>query len=160
MTFEASALILTWVALLLLSLVVAGLIRQVHALSRGHRPISTGLPAGAIAPELERLTGSSRIPVAMLFLSADCGSCPGILKEARELAVGRSLEVHAIFAGEAIEGYDDDGALSVHEHESRMFDTYGVPATPYGVIVDQAGKVRASEPVGSSEALRKLLAQR
>jgi len=44
-SFETSALVVTWVALLLLAFVVAGLVRQVHALSSGAgaRPARTGL---------------------------------------------------------------------------------------------------------------------
>jgi hypothetical protein len=50
MTFQTSALILSWVAILLLALVVSGLIRQVHALAAGPRRVGPRPGAPAAEP--------------------------------------------------------------------------------------------------------------
>ena len=50
MSFQTSALILSWIAILLLALVVSGLVRQVHALSNG----TVGRPAPGIPSVLSR----------------------------------------------------------------------------------------------------------
>lgn len=78
MTFQTSALLLSWVAILLLALVVAGLVRQVHALGQGASPRPGPGPApGTRAPAFERLG-----PGLLLFLDRDCGVCTDVLAAA------------------------------------------------------------------------------
>src|ERR671922_19038 len=51
MSFQTSALLVTWAVLLLLALVVAGLVRQVHALGRGvPQAAALGPAPGSPAP--------------------------------------------------------------------------------------------------------------
>ncbi|MCP9978484.1 MauE/DoxX family redox-associated membrane protein [Actinomadura madurae] len=93
MTFQTSALLLSWVAILLLALVVAGLVRQVHALGQGASPRPGPGPApGTRAPAFERLG-----PGLLLFLDRDCGVCTDVLAAAGAL----DHPLHAIFAGPA-----------------------------------------------------------
>jgi hypothetical protein len=146
MSFEMSALLLSWVAILLLSLVVAGLVRQVHALGQGPRPTALGLAAGSLAPGFERFG-----PGLLLFLSADCGACPDVLAAAESLST--SEPVHALFSGAAL----SCDRVSGHPQESALFEAYKIPATPFAVIVGESGRVTVSEPVGSAGALRELL---
>ncbi|MEW2358603.1 hypothetical protein [Spirillospora sp. NPDC029432] len=144
MSFQTSALLLSWAAILLLSLVVAGLVRQVHALGQGAagaRPRALGPPPGSRAPAFDRLG-----PGLLLFLDRDCGVCAEVL----EAVEG---PVTAVFSGPAPDGAPA-GALA-HEADG-LFADYRVPATPFAVIVDAGGRVRAAEPVGSPEALREL----
>ncbi|HXA61022.1 MAG TPA: hypothetical protein VNW94_17825 [Streptosporangiaceae bacterium] len=143
MSFEMTALLLSWVAILLLSLVVAGLVRQVHALARGPQPAALGLAAGSLAPGFERLG-----PGLLLFLSADCGACPDVLAAAESLGG----PVQAIFSGSAL-----SSGLPVHAGEQALFEAYKIPATPFAVLVGETGRVRAAEPVGSPAALRELM---
>ena len=79
MTFQTSALLLSWAAILLLALVVSGLIRQVHALAAGPRRV--GPRPGAAAPGLAGTAPTAR-PLLLLFLSADCRTCTEALDEA------------------------------------------------------------------------------
>ncbi|MFD0688944.1 hypothetical protein [Actinomadura fibrosa] len=147
MSFQNSALLLSWVAIVLLALVVAGLVRQVHALGRGAPGTAPlGPAAGTRAPAFDRLG-----PGLLLFLDRDCGVCAEVLAAAGDL--GRPL--HAIFAGPA--AADPSPALTVLSGErDGLFADYRVPATPFAVLVGADGRVRASEPVGSPEALREL----
>ncbi|TDD77753.1 hypothetical protein [Actinomadura rubrisoli] len=159
MSFQNSALLLSWVAILLLALVVAGLVRQVHALGTGAPgPAALGPATGTPAPAFDRLG-----PGLLLFLDRDCGVCADVLSAAGDL--GRPL--HAIFSGPAPDaapgpapgpasGSAPDGPTVLAGERDGLFAEYRVPATPFAVIVGADGRVRASEPVGSAEALREL----
>jgi hypothetical protein len=156
MSFEMTALLLAWVAILLLALVVSGLIRQVHELTRGPQTPGLGLPVGMAAPDLDRL-GSADLPTLLLFLSADCGVCPGVLNEAAVLAhEDGNPAVQAVYAGAPGDTSVADH-VRVHGDQATLFDTYQVPATPFAVLVDQAGRISASAPVGSPGSLRNLV---
>ncbi|MFG2002984.1 hypothetical protein ACGFNU_27875 [Spirillospora sp. NPDC048911] len=147
MSFQTSALLLSWAAIVLLALVVAGLVRQVHALNQGPRAGESplGLAPGTRAPGFDRLG-----PGLLLFLDVDCGVCAEVLDAAGTL--GRP--VHAIFAHAAPAA---PGVTVLANERDGLFDDYAVPATPFAVLVDARGRVRAAEPVGSTEALRELL---
>lgn len=176
MTFQTSALIMSWVAILLLALVVSGLVRQVHALSAGvaGRTEPVGLPAGALAPGLVRLAPdplapdrlapdrlapdqlARRRPVLLLFLSADCRTCGEVLDEAARNAHGSGLAIHALYAGPA--PAETPGLpVAVHGEQADLFERYDAIATPFAVMIDQDGRVVQSAPLGSAAALNTLL---
>jgi hypothetical protein len=100
MGFEMTAILLTWVAIVLLSLVVAGLVRHVHALTavpgRRGMALSTGMPA----PGLDRLAAIPGRPIMLLFLSTDCASCTAVLAAARSLACRSPIPFRALFASD------------------------------------------------------------
>jgi len=148
MSFQNSALLLSWVAILLLALVVAGLVRQVHALSRGApEPAGLGPAPGTPAPAFDRLG-----PGLLLFLDRDCGVCTDVLAAAG--ALDRPL--HAVFAGPPPEEGTPPGVTVLTGEQDGLFADYRVPATPFAVLVDADGRVRAAQPVGSPEALHEL----
>ncbi|XRQ13423.1 hypothetical protein ACN3XK_21815 [Actinomadura welshii] len=153
MSFQNSALLLSWAAILLLSLVVAGLVRQVHALGRGapagHRT-GLGPPPGTAAPAFDRLG-----PGLVLFLDRDCGVCTDVLGAAAALEGPLDRPLHAVFAGPPADGAPP-GARVLADEQDGLFADYGVPATPFAVLIGADGRVRAAEPVGSPEALREL----
>jgi hypothetical protein len=154
MSFETTALLVTWVALVLLALVVAGLVRQVHHLAQGPRRREIGPAAGSPAPGLERLGVSPGRAALLLFLSDDCPACQDVFEEALEMRGGP--ETRAVFAADALGG-DPPEHLRVLPGEKELFTAYQVPATPYGVIVGADGRVRTAEPVGSVRALHALV---
>lgn len=152
MSFQTSALIVTWVALLLLALVVSGLVRQVHALSSGTaRPVRPGLQPGATAPDLDRL--GTRAPAVLLFLTPTCHTCVEVLEETAA-AVGDRLPVHAVYEASAPEV---PPGVVAHADQAQLFDTYGALATPFAVVVGADGRISAAAPVGSRAAVRELL---
>lgn len=146
MSFQNSALLLSWVAILLLALVVAGLVRQVAALTRGATAPSVLGPApGTPAPAFDRLG-----PGLLLFLDRDCGVCTDVLAAAESL----DRPVQVAFAGAPAATSPE---LTVHaDEQDGLFAAYDVPATPFAVLIDPGGRVRAAEPVGSPDALRAL----
>ena len=151
MSFQTSALIVTWVALLLLAFVVAGLVRQVHALSSGAgtRPVRAGLRAGDTA-NLAGLGVDG--PAVLLFLSATCHTCVEALAET--VAVAGNRTVVALYEGQVPEVPDGVRAVGDRGH---LFAEYGALATPHAVVVGADGRIAAAAPVGSRAAVRALL---
>lgn len=156
MSFQTSALILTWVALFLLALVTAGLVRQVHALSSAgppRHPARVGLAPGTPAPGVERVAPA--LPAVLLFLTPDCHTCVDALAETTRLAGdGPRWPVHALYSDAAPELA---APVTAHAHQGALFAAYDVIATPFAVLVGADGRVAAAGPVGSRAALRDLL---
>jgi hypothetical protein len=156
-SFQTSALIVTWVALLLLALVVSGLVRQVHALSSGdaRRAERLGLRPGSPAPNVDLL--EIRPPAVLLFLSEDCHTCAGVLDEAGRVG-GDGPELHALYAG-GVPPDSDVRPIAVHGWQAELFERYDAIVTPFAVVVGRDGRVVRSEPLGSPQALLGLLSR-
>jgi hypothetical protein len=154
MSFETTALLVTWVALVLLALVVAGLVRQVHQLTQGPRSRDLGLRAGTPAPALDLVRAEPGQATLLLFLSQDCPVCHDVFQEA--LGLDGAPATRAIFAEEAIDA-DPPANLAILPRQAELFTAYQVPATPYGVIIGADGRVRTAEPVGSVRGLHTMV---
>ena len=157
MSFQTSALVVTWAALLLLALVVSGLVRQVHALSREPRRAQRlGPRPGSPAPGLGRL--GAQPPAVLLFLSEDCHTCAEVLAEAGRL-VGDRTPVHALYAQAPPVSASPavTPTVTVHGGQADLFDGYDAVVTPFAVVVGRDGRVERSEAIGSAAALRTLL---
>ncbi len=157
MTFQTSALILSWIAILLLALVVSGLVRQVHALSNGplRRAAPVGPPPGSAAPDFHRLAPPRPQPLLLLFLDTDCHTCGEVMAEAQRHTPHPGVTIRALFRGDA----PDTGPLPAHGGEAALFDRYDAIATPFAVVVEPGGTVVRSEALGSRAAFRTLLGQ-
>jgi hypothetical protein len=149
-SFQTSALIVTWVALVLMAFVVAGLVRQVHALSSGGaaRQVPAGLRAGDAATGLDVL--GVEAPAVLLFLRSTCSTCVDVLDE----AASGATPVVALYEGRAPDA--PPGVVAVGD-QARLFAAYGALATPFAVLVGPGGRITAATPVGSREAVRTLL---
>jgi hypothetical protein len=160
MSFQTSALILSWFAILLLALVVSGLVRQVHALSTDapRRPGPIGLRPGAPAPGLDRLAPEHPDTLVLLFLSSDCRTCAAVLDEAVRNAIGDGPAIRALYAGPVPSGMSDL-LVAVHGEQADLFERYDAIVTPFAVVIDRGGRVIRSAPLGSAAALRTLLEQ-
>jgi hypothetical protein len=154
MSFETTALLLSWSVLLLLSAALAALARQVRALSTRLPPL--GLAAGSRAPEADRLALERSGPTLLLFLSTSCGACPDVYREALRLAGDQAVvPMRAIFPERALPLDGAEATIPVHPGERALFDAYRVPATPFAVLVEK-GRVRRAEPIRSSQVLQEL----
>jgi len=160
MSFQTSALILSWIAILLLALVVSGLVRQVHALSTGTvgRPGSVGLRPGSPAPRFRDLAPPSPATLILLFLDDGCATCDQLLDEAAE-QVQRTRTVLRVLYRDTVPPQAAELPMTVLGEQADLFDRYEALATPFAVVIDETGRVRGSEPVGSRVALRHLLDQ-
>lgn len=163
MGFETTVLVLTWVAILLLALVAAGMMRRVHSASTAVRPAfpsgqqdDLGLPPGTAAPDFARLSSAMTGLSLLLFLDGTCGVCPDVLAAASDLLAGASppFTVSALFSGEA----PDNAApgVTIFAEESETFEKYQVTAVPFAVVVGQSGRVHTAQVVGSPSALGEL----
>ena len=162
MSFQTSALLLSWVAILLLALVVSGLVRQVHALTRGTLP-GAALPrvgpvVGGPAPRFDALAPDVPGPLLLMFAGEGCRTCTTLLPEAAERA-GPGLTIRVCYPGPVpADAPPPGGAIAtVHGDEAELFRLYQVVATPYAVLVGVDGRVAESLPVGSADALHGLL---
>ncbi|MEH1099529.1 hypothetical protein [Micromonospora sp. CPCC 205561] len=160
MSFQTSALILSWIAILLLALTVSGLVRQVHALSSGavqRPPRAVGLRPGAPAPGLARLAPSAAgVPLVLLFLEPDCGTCTEVLAEANG-QIGRAGSEFRVLYRDTPPARAQGLPLTVLGGQAELFERYDAIATPFATVVDPAGTVLRAEPLGSRAALRDLL---
>ncbi|MEH0819987.1 MULTISPECIES: hypothetical protein [unclassified Micromonospora] len=158
MSFQTSALILSWIAILLLALVVSGLVRQVHALSTGAagRPGSVGLRPGSPAPRFRDLAPPSPATLVLLFLDPGCATCDHLLDAAAE-QLPRTDVVLRVLYRDTVPPRAAERPMSVLGEQADLFDRYDAIATPFAVVIDPTGRIRRSEPVGSGAALRHLL---
>ena len=162
MTFTTAALIVTWAAILLLALGLAGIVRQLDVLTAAqrYRPSATRLPIGLLAPQLDGIAfGSLDRATLLLFVDSGCPACDGLLAAHRQLlSLGRDhdVEVIPVFRGVAQEPSAD--GLRIIAHAGRAFESFHIPAAPFAVLVDRAGVVAGAAPVASVEGLRQFLA--
>lgn len=156
MSFEASALILAWVAIALLALAMAGLVRQVRVLSeqpRGGRFLHSPL-VGSAAPDLTGQGWARR--TVLLFVAPDCEVCHARLADLETLAAsnGDDLAFAAVFPGEA-NGFASS-RVKVLANQRAAFDQFRVPITPFGAVVTAQGTVSYVGTIGSSQAVAEL----
>lgn len=166
MTFVESALVLAWIAIVLLALGYAGLLRQVGLLSRarlGGDPGGSGGPGGA-GPGGARTTrdlvgfrlpdDSALEPLVptrgerlTVFVSPGCPSCQQTLaRVGADPVVGAGrLELSVVSTGSCAPAEEALAGRGRCRPEGRdLLDRLLVPATPYLVLVDAAATVRAA----------------
>lgn len=167
MTFTQAALLTSWLAIALLTLAMAGLLRQVTSLSKamalrdgGHHTAVTGadLTGLALPPSgvLSALLPSDRAVLAV-FVSPGCGSCMAVLEDVGERLEGAahgaiSLEVVVVSSGPCPSTALPPGARCVGE-AMEIFERLGVPGTPYVMRVNVDGTVGAGALVATPEDL-------
>lgn len=169
MTFTASALLLAWVAIVLLALGLAGLLRQVSVLTRqlesGTAPTGPGALArgtgGRGARTTRELVGF-RLPdevagqllaagtpprTVVAFISPGCSSCSQTLHALaadQAVAAGR-VGLTLVSTGSCEPGLADTGDLDASGRVTclpqgrDLMDRLAVPATPYLLVLDARG---------------------
>jgi hypothetical protein len=154
---ETTALILAWIAIVILACGLAGALLQIQALRVGVPSVGSVGPRVGTRP-VSVLPGRPSWPnrTLLLFMDATCEVC-GDLVEAIERSghPDSELELVAVYPG-AANGHPSD-AMTVLEREAALFEAFRVSVTPLGVIVDENGSVLAAEPVGSLERLDALM---
>jgi hypothetical protein len=160
MSFEASALVLAWVAIVLLALGLAGLLRQVQLLSRGRVAVAPA-PGTAAAHSPRDLVGF-RLPrqgpladlvhpaahrTVLAFVSPGCPSCTQTLERlaaAPDVTTG-SVALVAVSTGSCAPAEAALGSAGRCVPQGRpLLDQLRVPATPYLVAVGVDGTLVAA----------------
>ena len=132
MSFTASALLVSWAAILLLAFALAGVLARVHRLEQALAgPTALPAPVGGPLP----LPGVERGPVLLLFVDDGCASCEQAAADVAEL--------------------EDRGAARIlwRADEPDAFAALEVTATPHAVVADTDLRVVASLAVGSPARL-------
>lgn len=151
MDFESSALVLAWLAIAVLALAMAGLLRQLVLLRTAViAPAAGGLGPvfGSPAPVLPGIDYTGRRTV-LLFADDECESCRSIV-DALD-STGRNTSNPAVVvlfkAGAPAQPAAPERQF-VHQRE--LFDRLGVNVTPFAVMVDGDARIVAAEPLGSA----------
>lgn len=170
----AASYAVLWLLVVMLCVVVVALARQIGALHlrlgpRGALEIDTeGPPLGEAPTPLEvtdlggrRLTiGGPGDPCLLLFVSPGCSICEQVLPGVG--AVSRHSDLVPVVVTDA----DEAEAAAVQRRIGREPATvsslevsrvYGVPGTPYVVVLDELGIVRAKGTVNNLEQVEGLV---
>jgi hypothetical protein len=153
-SFMATALVLAWVAIILLALSVAGLMRQVHLLlterTADRTPASDQMPPRMLPVDL-MAGGSERI---VLFASTTCVACSEVMPVMVEYSQRSGTSCTVVTAAARHAQWPDE--LVYRENAADLFEQFGVAATPHALRI-VGGEVVDSAPVGSVDALRRFI---
>jgi len=165
--------VVLWGLVLFLALLVAALARQIGVLHmrlgpRGALEVDEeGPPLGEVPPPLEvvDLEGAAHqvgpgAPSLLLFVSPGCPICREVLPGVAPAARAGDLRPLVLV--------DDDRPATLdlyREHDPRVpvaaaphvADTYDIPGTPFAVVLDVAGAVRAKGTVNTLEQMEGLV---
>jgi len=136
-TFTASALVASWLAIGLLGFALAGVLGRVHQLERSLAgPAATATPTARAVD----LPGVEEGPVLALFVDRGCGSCDRAADGVAEL----------VAEGRAVVYWRDE--------DPDVFGTVDVPTSPFAIVTDERLRVVAAQPVGSAKRLDEAIA--
>lgn len=149
MRFAESALVLAWVAILLLALGMSGLMRQLHQLGNPHsaEPLIGPLIGATLANLNETVIRPGRESV-ILFAEASCDSCEAVLPALGTIARTLPDTSFAIVLPNTGRPSNSPSDVTVHENRLDLFELVQVPATPFAVALDENGVVKAASMVG------------
>jgi methylamine dehydrogenase accessory protein MauD len=169
----AASYLVLWVLVVVLALVVVSLARQVGVLNArlgppGLRTSDDEGPRLGEAPAAATLTdihgtsvtvGGPGRPRVLLFVSPGCGICEQLLPALAAIARNAQVDPFVLTDANRTEaerefGRPDLAAPLVSAPE--LLFLYNVPGTPYAVITDRLGIVRAKGSVGSLDQLERL----
>ncbi|MGH2681841.1 MAG: hypothetical protein ACRDIX_01250 [Actinomycetota bacterium] len=166
--------VVLWVLVALLALVVVALARQVGTLHlrlgpRGALELDDEGPPLGEAPEAipsvaldgrEATVGGPGEPQLLLFVSPGCPVCRDVLPSLPAAARAGRLAPYVI-----VDAASEDAARS-YRHDRlgapllpgpEIAESYRVPGTPYAVVIDVMGMVRAKGTVNNLEQLEGLV---
>lgn len=142
MSLELVAVLLSWVAIVLLGLALAGILRQLHEL---RAQLARPTPGVGPAPGQPLPGALADVTGLLLFASRTCGACTTVLPEAERIADERP-------------GWHLEVLYQDHPAQRHAFEALDIPVTPFAVIADR-GRVTAAAPTGSPAALRALISR-
>lgn len=170
MSFTSAALVVSWLAIALLALGIAGLTRQVSVLSRrtgtgaaadtggaGAHGSATSAGSTAVSGRVVRTTsdlvglavpnhgdlGPLRQPgrPLVLFVSPGCASCHAVIGDVA--ALGLDPRVTVVSSG-TCSGAEAAPSLTCIADARGVLDRLAVPATPYLMALDGEGVITAT----------------
>lgn len=171
--------IVLWIALIVLTVIVFALVRQIGVLYERVAPagalsINKQLKVGQTAPELDvinlknqqtlHIAGPSKAQKCQLlfFVSPTCPMCKSLIGIAKSIAKEESKWVDLVFASD---GNDDEIGQFIEAqgltqsnfvNSDLLGKSYGVAKLPYAVLIDEAGTLQAMGIVNSREHIESL----
>lgn len=161
MSFETTAILLSWVAILILALALAGLMRQFHLWAEGQRPepLALGPAIGSTVPEAGDLGARSGRPTLLLFVNDTCRGCERLLPALPQVARDHDdVRLVAMFP-KAANGHRDLAGVHVVERQAHVFEREGISVTPFGVALSPEAKVLDRAPLGSMTSLSRFISK-
>lgn len=163
MSFETSAFIVTWLAIILLGLGMSGLLRQIRLLAQqveggsGVRRVNAmvGRPLPFLGNGSAPHIGEDR-PALLVFAKGDCEVCEKRLSELSEFAAASAgvVDYGAVFPGSP--QIPHSSTLRIFSERQESFDDLGIRATPFGIVVKD-GLITKAQRVGSRDELEQLV---
>lgn len=153
-----AALVVTWVAIVLLVLVVAHLHARLRRLEQADRAAPAGGPdtaglrappyAGLVGRSLADLVGESRVPRVLLVLSASCTNCRRLLADLADPSW--SIPTALAWTDGTPGG---DLPVPALPDGPRVAAALGVRVTPFGLVSDDDGYIVWAGPVAGLNTL-------
>lgn len=159
----SAAVVLAWVAIVILALSSAGLLRQVRyltheltALKNGAQP-SRVIESTAVPEVLAKLLPLDDVGSIVLVLDADCVSCQTIARELAEAPPTFQRSLLAVLGGQGFERdarrMKDGGVEVITDSDRELSRMLSVSVTPYVLAVNAAHEIFARRPVGNLDQL-------
>ena len=170
----AASYLVLWLLVVVLGIVVVALARQIGTLHlrlgpRGALEIDgEGPPLGEPAPLVEASTldgrsvsiGGPAAPRLLTFVSPGCHVCAQVLPAVPVISRSNNLEGFVITDVDAHETVSAFGSKDMGVPvlpAPAVLQAYDVPGTPYVVVLDEAGFVRAKGTVNNLEQMEGLV---
>lgn len=162
MTVPDGALILAWIVIALLSLALAGVMRQLRVVTQAVERawLGDGLGqrvGGRLA--VEGLDFPTEVPTLLVMADSNCEQCQRLLPHLERLGRSRVGELRLVVAFRE-DSVPATRGLHVLTNQRALFGRLGVQMTPFGVLLDSEGRIAAGMPLGSPRRLRDLLGER
>jgi hypothetical protein len=163
MSFQTTALVLAWVAIMGLTFLVSRLLHQVQVMSSsGHpvRSLQVGVAPGSPAPALDGHELTPGRASVIFFADDSCSSCSALLPHVTEMAERSKREIDVIVA------YDEKASqpkaatptsLILLEQQAPAFERFRIPATPFGIAVSTSATVIESVPISGPDDFDRLI---
>lgn len=171
--------ILLWIGFLGLVLVMAAMLRQLGVLFERVAPagalsMNSRLEVGTKSPDfnLQSLSGKNlQVGPAsedgkstlLFFLSVNCPVCKELLPALKSFQKHESAQVNVLYIGSGQEAGHEENAAKHHIPSSDYIISdeigmaFAVSKLPYGVLIDENGKIAAFGLVNNREHLESLL---
>ncbi|MEA2508725.1 MAG: hypothetical protein QOG21_807 [Actinomycetota bacterium] len=167
----AASYLALWALVIVLTAVVVALARQLGSLSARLGPTSVAAdgdgPALGATPDAVTVLDLGGDPVTvggpgrsqlLLFVSPGCGACEIFLPALPAIARSGQVTPHVVTAADPAEAERDFASHVVGLISSPgILESYNIVSTPYAVVLDRLGVVRAKGTVGSIEQIETLV---
>ncbi len=137
MTVVESALILAWLAIMLLAFAMAGLVRQLHSLVHppGNLQPQQSVSPGEALPSAAQQRLGLRTGI-LLFVGRNCTLCTQLANDPHVLALAERLGLVVVTRTKAEDWKTRQ--IPTIEDASDVFDALGIRLTPFAIAVQDS----------------------